>query len=157
MSFCREERGRTDRRTDARTDGRTESATDQIFDLARKMDMDGHEWGKKFERCAGSQSCSSTISMKQPSSLPLPSTSLLSPPLLLSAMRLRRGEQKHTLGGGASDDGRGERREAGEGGGASDDEPSFEERAAPRRRLAGRQNADVRSPPPQWSGQTSGR
>ena len=77
MSFCREERGRTDRRTDARTDGRTESATDQIFDLARKMDMDGHEWGKKFERCAGSQSCSSTISMKQPSSLPLPSTSLL--------------------------------------------------------------------------------
>ena len=99
--------------------------------------------GKKFEQGAGSQSRQCCTASNQ-----VPSSSSL----LLSAMRLRRGEQKHTLGGGASDDGRGEReagrREEGEG------------RATSRRLkngplLAAQRPADyvrppVRGPPRQW-------
>ena len=148
MSFCREERGRTDRQREAEA---VASPTLQIFDLARKMDMDGHEWGKKFERCAGSQSC--TTSNRVPLPCPLLSSfqqcdyDEVNKNIRSAGVRPMTNERE-TGSGGAG---------AGGGGGASDDEPSFEERAAPRRRLAGRQTADVRSPPPQWSGQTSGR
>ena len=160
MSFCREERGRTDRRTDGRADGRTESATDQIFDLARKMDMDGHEWGKKFERCAGSQSCS-TISMKQPSSPPFPSPPLLSSLLLCSFQQCDYEEvNKNIRSAGVrpmTDEARDGKRE-GEGEGRATTSHRLKNgQLLVARRLAGRQNADVRSPPPQWSGQTSGR
>ena len=97
--------------------------------------------GKKFERCAGSQSVGGRQCGTTTNQVPL-SSPLLS--LLLSAMRLRRGEQKHTLGGGASDDGRGEPEAGREGG----DREEGEGRATSRRLkngplLAAQRPADV--------------
>lgn len=128
MSFCREERGRTDRQREAEA---VASPTLQIFDLARKMDMDGHEWGKKFERCAGSQSC--TTSNRVPLPCPLLSSfqqcdyDEVNKNIRSAGVRPMTNERE-TGSGGAG---------AGGGGGASD-ERLKNERAAPRRRPAGR-------------------